>query len=124
MKTAPSWRLFVCGCGTVGFTCTDRLTVSPVARGLEALTLIDRAIIRPANGITCPGYVAHVGRAKSSRLEEIARERLTEDGLVRSLVQDVEGLDWPALLGQPHESPRIDVVLIGLDNWQSRLCVV
>jgi len=126
VKPIPRWNLVAAGCGTVNLACVRELARGAAAEGLDSVTLIDPAAIREVNAITCPEYAGSEGTHKVERLAELLH-RWHEGSTVEALPKDVEDVDWKGLLAPGDASgptARPVVVLIGLDDWQSRLHVI
>lgn len=126
MNRLRTYHLAVIGCGTVGVAVTRELTHAPTAPGIGCLTLVDGADIREVNAITCPEYAGHAGRPKSLRLAELGAEWLQRNLPIRWLRAKVEALPWEQVIASPSAGDRgtLTVVIIGLDDWDSRLIVV
>ena len=126
MKPVERWSLVAAGCGTVNLACVRALAQAPIAEALDGASLIDPAVIRELNALTCPEYAGHRDQYKVERLAELVRAWRGELPITLS-AQDVEDVDWKGLLEVQVEgraAARLIVVLIGLDNWQSRLNVI
>jgi len=125
------WSLLVVGCGTANLACVRAVASSGVAAGLDGVGLVDPAAIRALNAVTCPEYAGHAGRPKVERLAELIRAWCAPPSVVvfRHYLEEV---DWRHVLeagsfgaergGGPLAGPL--VVLIGLDDWGSRLRLV
>jgi hypothetical protein len=118
------WDLNVTGCGTAGFWTVLGLMSSPAARHLRRAVFIDHAAIQPHNAVTCPLYAGFASRPKSLRLQELAVRSIGRPIETQAIVAPVEGLDWQQLGAWPTgQAGRPCIVLVGLDDWQSRLIV-
>ena len=110
--------IVVCGCGTAGYWVTRSLVRPPTMELETCMVFCDRAEIREANVITCPEY-ATSGQPKSARLARLAR-RWSHAGIDARAVQgSVERLAWNSILSGVGKT----LVIMGLDNWPSRLTV-
>jgi len=126
VKQIERWSLVAAGCGTVNLASMKALARADVAAAFDTVGLIDPAVIRDVNAHTCPEYAGYTGKYKVARLAELLREWCGRWN-VTLFAEDVEDVDWKRLLRQPEaesESPRPTIVLIGLDDWQSRLHVI
>ncbi len=115
--------LILLGAGTVGYRCLEAVAESPVGRLVKRLIICDHAGIRQANATTCPLYAAHVGEAKCNRLSALALDWFG-DSRPRITTQPcrVESLKWDSLLSPSGDGGRrCEIVLVGLDDWGSRL---
>ena len=109
----------MCGCGTAGYWIVHALVQSKVIAGLERIILCDRAVIREKNRLSCPGYKTH-GQSKSLRLAELGRRWSETDLVFEAFEGYAEELPWDHILRSDEDSI---FVLVGLDNWSSRLGV-
>jgi hypothetical protein len=116
----------VVGCGTANLASVRALARSPLAERLDEASLIDPAAIREHNAVTCPEYAGDQGKPKVERLAELARAWFAA-ATVNTLARDAEDVDWNTLLppnGAVAAPAGRVVVLIGLDDWESRLHVI
>ena len=116
--------IVACGCGTVSYWTVQTLLRSGSIEGLTRLVLCDRARIREHNSITCPAYT-QVGRPKSDRLAELSCQWSTNQNVeIRAIHGYVEQIQWDDIVPAPENSRGSKlVVLVALDNWESRLTV-
>ena len=128
MKPIRPWRLYFCGCGTASYAVVRRLARSAPAKSLAGATFIDQASIRDNNIVTCKLYAGHVGRPKSVRLAELMNDRLGGGACVKAEVASVESMDWHRAIssadGTNGQNDAVPIVVIALDDWASRLCVI
>jgi hypothetical protein len=120
-------HLIVMGCGTVGYSILSAFLLAPLAQKLSRVTLIDQGHVRPHNAITCPGYTDFNGLSKPAALLGVCADRLPPNLDVDLYCRSVEDLDWTTLLNRCSSAGRDDgpvLVVMGLDDWQSRLCVI
>jgi hypothetical protein len=120
------WSLVVAGCGTVSLASMRALARAGALGAFDTVGLIDPAVIRDVNAHTCPEYAGHRGKYKVARLAELMREWCGELN-VTLFAEDVEDVDWKGLVKRPEgksDPARPVVVLIGLDDWQSRMHVI
>ena len=125
MNGKPGFHLVAAGCGTAGYHVMRKLCGDAMAAAIGSVACIDHAPVREANAITCPDYAGQIGRDKAVRLAELIAPALREPPLV--ITRRVEEIDWPRLLRvcQGSAAKAADVlVIMGLDDWQSRLCLV
>jgi len=125
------WSLLAVGCGTANLACVRAVASGAVAEGLRWVGLVDPSAIRELNAVTCPEYAGHAGRPKVERLAELVGEWLAPPP-VAIFPHYLEEVDWQQVLrvgssdaehgGGPPAGPL--VVLIGLDDWGSRLRLV
>ncbi|MFH1920801.1 MAG: hypothetical protein ABIP48_13035 [Planctomycetota bacterium] len=126
MKPVQRWSLVAAGGGTVILAFLRVLARAGVAKGLDRVSLIDPAVIREVNALTCSEYAGHCGKTKVDRLAELLGQWL-EGVKTAILPHEVENVDWTRLLGagDDAEAPAGPViVLIGLDQWQSRMNLI
>lgn len=126
VRPLKPWSLIVVGCGTANLACVRALGGSPMGEGLDEVSLIDAAAIRAHNAVTCPEYAGHRAKPKVRRLAELVRQWFDAATIV-TLARDAEDVDWNKLLESSDgvaASARPLVVLVGLDDWGSRLHVI
>ncbi len=118
------WSIHARGCGTVGCALARRIR-SLLKRDLpHEVTCADNAKIRQHNLITCPDWIDYLGWWKSDAMAAFLQENPSLQGKVESYPIAVEDEPWRDRLGAD-ELRRGDefFVLIGLDDWSSRLVV-
>lgn len=125
------WSLLAVGCGTANLACARAIASTAVAGGLRWVGLVDPSAIRELNAVTCPEYAGHAGRPKVERLAELIREWCAPP-TVAVFRHYLEEVDWRQVFeagsfdaehgGGPLAGPL--VVLVGLDDWGSRLRLV
>lgn len=128
---ANRWSLLAVGCGTANLACVRAVASSAVAQRLGWVGLVDPSAIRELNAVTCPEYAGHAGRPKVERLAELVGEWLAPP-TVAVFRHYLEEVDWQQVFearsfeaehgGGPLAGPL--VVLVGLDDWGSRLRLV
>lgn len=116
--------LVLLGAGTANYHILAQLAhSSQLARLIRHIVICDRATIRVENAITCPLYRGHVHEPKCSRLGALAVRRFgVAKPLISTIHRRVEEVSWDDVLAPGSvRHRRMIFVLIGLDNWQSRL---
>jgi len=122
-RPAAPWALVALGCGTANYEVVRQLPGSPAAAGLVRVTLCDKGTVEPNNAVTCPDYADHVGRFKCDCLANLVRPRLPGPA-IQAIAGLVEQIEWPQILHAPASGGRPwTFVIVGLDEWPSRLVV-
>ena len=123
------WNLVVAGCGTAGLAVACAVAHGAAAPSLKSATLIDCDVVEQHNRITCPEYAGYEGEPKASVLAGLLRQWLPGRVELRVLCRPVEQVDWADVLApcngaaRPNAEP-LTLIVMALDDWQSRLCVV
>jgi len=122
-RSKRHYRLVMAGTGTLGLAAARALFHGPFELWPREVLAIDCGSIEEHNAITYHEYARYLGWRKALAAEDLIR--VWTGGRVRTGVFDgyVEDMAWkPWLLsGEPGE---LLVALAGLDDFQSRICLV
>ena len=121
------WALAIAGCGTAGLAVARTLMPAVAFRLPRRILLADKDSIDVHNGLTCPEYAGRAGEAKVDRLARLVRRWCSPAcPVVATHLAEVESLDWIGWLTESRWQPPVEmaVVVLALDDYQSRLCLV
>jgi hypothetical protein len=111
------------GTGTAGLAAARALFRAPFELWPREVLLIDCGSVEEHNAMTCPEYARYFGWLKGLAAQDLIR--IWTRGHVGTEVFDghVEEMDWGSWVfsGEPDE---LLVSLAGLDDFQSRICLV
>ena len=123
MKRSTLYRLVMAGAGTANLAAARALFRAPFGLWPSEVLVIECGSIEKHNAITCREYAPCVGRRKGPVCVDLIRGWTggrVRTGLFDGLVEDMDWEPW-LLSGEPGE---LLVASAGLDDFQSRLCLV
>jgi hypothetical protein len=121
-------HLLALGCGTVGHHNVEALLGdSSVAAAVTRFDAVDCKRVSERNGYTVPWLRGREGESKAACLRQRAAVLAGRPLAGATHDECVESLDWNRLLdagNQDAPADRMIIVLIGLDNWSSKVSAV